>query len=293
MAVVKRRGGARRLLLLGALAAFAVALFASAPAANAGQIGSNPFTINITGTGAGQVVQSSGPGNGTPLAINCNKAAGTGQPSTGVCVENIPFGEPPQAWVGVTALPPAGSQFAGWTVPPDVPIATGNYCGLNPTCIVQMNGPVTLQALFTTAPGAPLLVFRQGSAGTQGTVTSSPAGIVCSPTNTIDCTDQFPIGSTVTLTATMPSGVTFGGWSTTGSGAPLACVGGNTNPICTFSMPAAPLYVVATFNTQTFPLTVSVTGDGGVSSNIQPNGINCGSGNSASRSTSRRASRSR
>lgn len=44
-----------------------------------------------------------------------------------------------------------------------------------------------------------------------GTVTSSPVGINC--TSNVGCSATFPIGTTVTLTATPTTGSTFGGWS--------------------------------------------------------------------------------
>lgn len=59
---------------------------------------------------------------------------------------------------------------------------------------------------------------------TNGTVTSSPAGIDCGST----CSAQFPKGTTVTLTATPAAGYLFEGWSG-------ACSGGGT---CTVSMSA-------------------------------------------------------
>lgn len=270
----------RRGALLIALASTAVLVLALMPGAaqgaTSGLIGSNQLTVQLTGNGAGKVVQSSGPGNGTPQAINCSATA-TG-PSTGVCVANIPFGEPPPPWVGVTAQPPAGAEFTGWSVSPaDATIAPG-YCGLATTCIVQVDGPITIFANFTQTPGAPLVVIRQGAARANGAVTSNPAGINCSPTVN-DCTASFPLSSPVVLTATAGPGATFGGWS--GTNVPATC---GANPTCTVTSGQV-LSITATFNTQTFPLTVSVTGDGGVSSNLQPP-IQCSTGNTGTCSES-------
>jgi hypothetical protein len=261
---------ARRGALLVALASTVVLVLALMPgAAQGGIVGSNQLTVQLTGNGAGRVVQSSGPGNGTPQAINCS-STGNGV-STGVCVANVPFGAPPPPWVGVTAQPPAGAEFAGWTVSPaDVNIAPG-YCGLAATCIVQVDEATTIRANFVQAPGSPLVVLRSGPAGGSGTVTSNPAGINCSPTVN-DCTASFPNASAVVLTAAPGAGSTFGGWS--GTGVPAAC---GSNATCTITSGQA-LAVTATFNIQTFALTTSVTGDGGISSNIQP-GIECQTGN--------------
>lgn len=267
----------RRGALLVALASTVVLVLALMPgAAQGGIVGSNQLTVQLTGNGAGKVVQSSGPGNGTPQAINCSSTGNN--VSTGVCVGQIPFGAPPPPWVGVTAQPPAGAEFAGWTVSPaDVNIAPG-YCGLAATCIVQVDSAVTIRANFIQAPGSPLVVFRGGPAGGSGTVTSNPAGINCSP-SVNDCTASFPNGSAVVLTAAAGAGSTFGGWS--GTGVPATC---GSNPTCTVTSGQA-LAVTATFNIQTFSLTASVTGDGGVSSNIQP-GIECQTGNQGTCSAS-------
>jgi len=263
----------RRGALLIALASTVVLVLALMPGAaqgaTSGLIGSNQLTIQLSGNGAGRVVQSSGPGNATPQAINCS-STGNGV-STGVCLANVPFADPPPPWVGVTAQPPAGAEFAGWTVSPaDTNVAPG-FCGLATTCIVQVDGPTTIFANFIQAPGAPLVVIRQGAARANGGVTSNPAGINCSPTVN-DCTASFPLGAAVVLTASAGPGATFGGW--TGTNVPAGC---GANPTCTITSGQV-LSITATFNTQTFPLSVSVTGDGGVSSNLQPP-IQCSTGN--------------
>ena len=100
-----------------------------------------------------------------------------------------------------------------------------------------------------------------------GTVTSSPAGVNCGS----DCSEPYPNGSVVTLTATPAPGSLFTGWS--GNGCSNGSVTMNADRACT-----------ATFNTappQTYTLTVNVaktmsstgTGNGTVTSN--PAGINC------------------
>lgn len=79
-----------------------------------------------------------------------------------------------------------------------------------------------------------LTVTKSGTGS--GTVLSSPGGINCGS----DCTEAFPSGAVVTLTATASAGSWFDGWS--GS-----CVG--TEP-CTLSGNANPT-VTATFSTTT------------------------------------------
>lgn len=93
-----------------------------------------------------------------------------------------------------------------------------------------------------------------------GTVTSSPAGILCGAS----CTGSFNAGTSVTLTATPDSGYRFSGWS--GS-----CTG--TDP-CVLNM-TQNQSVSATFQTVSYTLEVQNQGNGAVTSS--PEGINCGS----------------
>jgi hypothetical protein len=122
--------------------------------------------------------------------------------------------------------------------------------------------------LSTAAPAGPpadplLTVTRDGSGS--GTVASAPAGIQCGG----DCSESYPPGTPVTLTA-MPSGSsTFTGWSGAG------CSGTGT---CAVTLSAA-TNVVATFSLPKHALTVSRQGSGTVTSS--PAGIGCGSACSA------------
>jgi hypothetical protein len=109
-----------------------------------------------------------------------------------------------------------------------------------------------------------LSITKTGS----GTVTSSPAGIICGT----DCSEPYTTGTVVNLTASAAAGFTFGGWS--GSDCGTGSVTMNGSRTCTATFAAAP---------QTFALNVNVikainsaeTGNGTVTSN--PAGINCGS----------------
>ena len=68
------------------------------------------------------------------------------------------------------------------------------------------NSATTVTATF----GAPPVGITVTLAGTgTGTVASAPAGIACAPT----CTATFPMGTSVTLTATPTAPSTFSGWS--------------------------------------------------------------------------------
>lgn len=268
----------RRMAVLAALAGAAALLAALLPGtASAGLPGAPfQFVVQLTGAGAGSVTQDFGPGMGEPSAINCSKAAGTSSPSTGVCVASVPFGAPPQPYIGVKAQPQAGSEFTSWTVTPlDATVLPGS-CGQAAVCYVQVNSNVTVRANFDQNPGLPLTVVKEGPAAQLGTVTSTPAGISCGP----DCSAAFPQGSNVTLTATVQEGsnATFAGW---GGTAPSSC---GTNTTCVVPMNAVQA-VTATFTIATQQLTVSIAGGGGVSSNVQP-GISCSTGNAGTCSAS-------
>ncbi len=97
-----------------------------------------------------------------------------------------------------------------------------------------------------------------------GTVTSSPAGISCGS----DCSESYPAGTSVTLTATAASGSSLTGWS--GGG----CSG--AAPTCTVTV-TGDLTVTATFAVSRHTLTVALAGTGSGTVTSAPPGITCGS----------------
>lgn len=109
-----------------------------------------------------------------------------------------------------------------------------------------------------------LSVPNNSVAGGTGTVTSSPTGIDCGG----DCSNDYPNGTDVTLTASPDSGSVFAGW--TG-----ACFG--TEPTCDLTMNHHRA-VTATFEPEglTYTLIVSTDGSGGGVVTSNPAGINCG-----------------
>jgi hypothetical protein len=238
----------RKLLLLLALAVAITAALAAAPSSQAGFL-TNDADLNITlaGTGSGQVTYP----NNSNTTVTCQPTCTTNYSWLIFVTPDTPE---------MTAIAAAGSTFAGWTVNPASAIVSG--CNLATSCEVNMgaNGlnPIAVTATFNAAPNTfPLAVSKAGTG--QGTVTSNPAGIDCGTT----CLSVFNQNTVVTLAAAAAAGSTFAGWS--GGG----CTGTGT---CIVTMNAAQT-VTATFNTQTFPLTVAVTGSGGASSN--PEGISC------------------
>jgi alpha-tubulin suppressor-like RCC1 family protein len=100
--------------------------------------------------------------------------------------------------VTLTATPAAGSTFAGWS---------GCDTVSGATCTVTMTASRTVTATFDvpTPPTFVLTVNKTGAAAGSGTVTSSPTGIDCGA----DCSEAYPSGTVVTLTA---SSMFFNGW---------------------------------------------------------------------------------
>ena len=92
------------------------------------------------------------------------------------------------------------------------------------------------EACGTTPQDFSLTVVRAGMGS--GTVSSTPAGISCGT----DCSEPYPNGTAVTLTATPAAGAVFGGWSG-------GCTGTGS---CTVTMTVART-VNATFNPAVMP----------------------------------------
>jgi hypothetical protein len=193
------------------------------------------LTITKAGTGTGLVTSS-------PEGFYCGSAC-----SSAVLSGTV---------ITLSATPSTGSTFTGWS----------GACAGTGSCTLTITSALTATANFNSGTAPPpqyaLSVTRSGS-GT-GTVTSSPAGINCGAT----CSVNFAQGTSVTLTATPSSGSTFAGWSG-------ACLGLTT---CMVTMNAATSVeaVFAVTTTTQYPLTVSRSGTGTGTVTSTPAGINCG-----------------
>ena len=159
----------------------------------------------------------------------------------GTCTADFSFGTN----VVLTAKPATNYTFDGWT----------GACSGTASCSVTMTSAQTVGATFSTA-SYPLTVTAPATGS--GTISSSPAGINCPGS----CSANYDAGTKVTLTATPAANYTFSGW--TG-----ACTGTTG---CTVDMSGAKT-VGATFSASSYPLTVTTTGTGTVTSN--PAGISC------------------
>ena len=170
------------------------------------------FTLSLTktGNGAGGVASS-------PTGIDCGATCGT----------TFNYG----STVTLTATANPGSSFTGWT---------GDCTGTG-SCTLTMDQTRTVTAAFAVLT-LPLMVSLDGSGS--GTVTSSPAGIACPA----DCSDAYPAGAPITLTATPAANSVFAGWGG-------ACAG--TGP-CTVTVDTASS-VTAMFTPIPVSLSVSVS----------------------------------
>jgi uncharacterized repeat protein (TIGR01451 family) len=172
--------------------------------------GLNNITIIGAGSGAGIVTS-------TPSGINC----GVGGAAGTVCT--APFAD--NSNVTLTATPRAGSTFANFSDNCNPANPQTNP----PTCTVALGiADVPVTVTFNTSSGAPLLTiakthngsFTQGQKGAQYTVTVS------------NNTDAGPTSGTVTVTDTIPSGLSLVSMAGTG----WSC-GATPNPpnVCTRS----------------------------------------------------------
>lgn len=105
----------------------------------------------------------------------------------------------PGSAVTLTAVAGEDSSFAGW----------GGACAatIGNSCNLTLEQDTEVSAAFNYTPGQPplsVILLGQGS----GKVVSEPIGISC-PT---DCTENFPSGTTVTLTALGLNGDAFVAW---------------------------------------------------------------------------------
>jgi M6 family metalloprotease-like protein len=123
--------------------------------------------------------------------------------------------------VTLSAEPNDGAVFTGWS----------GACSGTGDCVLAASENVSVTATFV-APVA-VTVTVEGL----GTVTSTPAGILCPD----DCTESVPTGTSIELTAVPADGVVFGGWGGACTGT-AECVLEPTDDIevtATFSSPLA------------------------------------------------------
>lgn len=99
---------------------------------------------------------------------------------------------------------------------------------------VSTGGRINARAALASVAANFTVTVNKTGAGT-GTVRSEPAGMTCRAT----CNGQFPLGSTVTLTAAPDSGSVFAGWSGDCAGTDSCSLTSNASITATFN--SAPL----------------------------------------------------
>jgi Divergent InlB B-repeat domain len=157
----------------------------SSVAVTAAFIATPTLTIRPAGTGHGTVVSS-------PTGINCG----------GGCSASYDV----NTTVILVAGAAAGSRFAGWN---------GGGCSGTRTCTVRLAQSTQVTARFNA-----LVTITVAGAGTgAGSVTSSPAGIICGAV----CTASYDLGTKVRLTAHPARGSRFLGWVGVGCMGTAAC----------------------------------------------------------------------
>ena len=186
------------------------------------------LTVSKTGQGTGEVTSD-------PVGIACPPD----------CQQTYPWG----TVVALTATADEDSTFTGWS---------GAGCSGTSTCRVDLDHAKSVSANFT---GSEMLTLAPSGNGS-GTVSSSPEGVTCPG----DCSNKYPAGTEVELSASPEEDSVFTGWS--GGG----CSGTGT---CTVTMSAAKT-VSAEFTSIHSELSVSLAGEGQGTVTSDPDGIDCG-----------------
>ena len=119
------------------------------------------------------------------------------------CVDHCTHEWPEETRLTLTAVPAAGSTFAGWT----------GACTGTGACVIAVTSNLDVTATFAPGPVDPndpvgMIVNITGDGS--GVIESDPAGIAC---DTGTCAQNFPRNTVVTLTAKPKTGSLFSGWS--------------------------------------------------------------------------------
>jgi uncharacterized repeat protein (TIGR02543 family) len=202
--------------------------------------GNRTVTANFTAQNHALTISSDGTGSGT---VSSN---GTGISCPADCTESYPA----RTVVTLTAAPNAGSTFSVWTGA-DVANSTAT------TCTVTMSAVKNVKATFVLTNY--LLTISKGGNG-KGTIAAN--GIDCPG----DCTESYPGGTSVSMTATPAADSTFTNWTVDATG--------TTNP---YSLTMNSVKnVTANFALKTYTLTTAVSGQGAISPAAGPHTHNSG-----------------
>ena len=201
----------------------AISAFSSDPARNrsGGSVSPGLVTHLAKNTMLDVAIDPAGTGSGTVSSNPSGIACG------GDCSQDYLAGTS----VTLSATPAAGSVFAGWS----------GACSGTGGCVVPMTINRSVTAKFNLAPPDSLtleITIDPAGAG-NGTVTSNPSGIACGG----DCSQDYPAGTPVALTATPAFGSIFAGWSGACSGTGGCVIPMNINRSVTakFAIPLFPV----------------------------------------------------
>jgi hypothetical protein len=191
------------------------------------------LTVTKSGGGTGTVTAPTGVGAG----INCGTS----------CSEGYINGTS----VTLTATPDAGMGLLQWTGC----AGTAPVCApTTSTCVVTMNAPISVGAQFE-----PCVAVNASTTGGYGTETISGTG-------------SYPIGASVTLTASPTSAAsTFMGWAAAGGSITGLC--NSQGSTCTLTVPSGGATEQAIYSVNTYSLSVTVINSGTVTSDV--GGISC------------------
>ncbi|MFZ9888808.1 MAG: InlB B-repeat-containing protein, partial [Myxococcota bacterium] len=191
-----------------------------------------PVTVIVHGEGTVQSV---------PAGLDCSDQ----------CEALFPF----SIAVSLTATPAAGHLFTGFS----------GACSGTSSCALTTTGPREVIATF--APQQAEIILSKPGNGV-GLVTSQPAGLHCGTS----CTASFPVGTSLTLSATAQTGTSaFGGFLGGGCGSDFSCT----------LVVEGDLEIEADFALLPRRLVIETAGDGTGVVVTDPAGIECGASCSA------------
>lgn len=126
------------------------------------------------------------------------------------------------AMTSATPVFSGGNTIA--TITPAASLTANQLYKIRVTTIAQSTGGQTLSSAYTSptgfTTGYTLTVSKTGTGAANGTVTSNVGGISCGST----CAAGYANNTVVTLTASVPGGSTFAGWSGGGCSGTGTCV---------------------------------------------------------------------
>ena len=194
-----------------------------------------PVKVVLGGSGSGKVVSAP---SGIDCGTTCTASFSPGQQLT------------------LTASANPGSEIGTWSAPG---CAQGSA-----TCTVTPFAALTVNVTFNLIPETLSLAFPGGGSGTVVVTPQGGSGTSCL-SGPSGCSDTYPYGTSVSVTAAPASGSTFAGWGN-------ACTGSGA---CTVSLTQA-LTVSATFNVVQVPVSVTTSGKGSGVVSSAPTGLSCG-----------------